>query len=292
MNPEIVVELFGEVYDWGLRDLHIPEIHKQTMGEGVTIAVIDSGKSEHFEMKNNIIGEKNFSKSPVVEDRVGHGTATSGIIAAGINGEGIIGVAPKGKIYFIKAIDDSGCGSPSALTNGIRWATDQKVDIISISAGMFSDFAPMRDAVIRAYDNNIIIVAAVGNTGNRYYDVAFPARYPQVIGIAAYDPNHKVATFSSRGANISFAAPGVDIYSTWLNNQYCKQSGSSFAAPIMSGICALILSKHKYSGVKSATPCETPKQMMEHLQKYAINIGERNAVGFGMLDTRSMFQED
>ncbi|KKM78724.1 hypothetical protein LCGC14_1357110 [marine sediment metagenome] len=290
LTPDLfVLQTFSEVYDWGLRDLHIPEIHKQTMGEGIKIAVVDSGKSEHFELKDNTINAKNFTKSSTVNDLNGHSSVVSGIIAAAKNNEGIIGVAPKSKILFAKAIDDGGTGGPSMLVNAINWSISQQVDIISVSAGLFMDFKPLHKVIQKAYRKNIIIVSAVGNTSNRHYDVAFPARYPEVIGVAAYDVRHTVARFSSRGVNVSFAAAGVDVYSTWLNNQYSKHSGTSFSAPLITGICSLILSKHRQLGNQSKTPCETPQQMLEHLKKYAIKLGDKKETGFGTIDTRSMF---
>lgn len=292
LNPEYVFQAMSEVYDWSLRDLHIPEIHKNTQGEGVTIAVVDSGKSNHFEITNNTLDAKNFSDADSVDDKNGHSTFVSGIIAAEKNNEGIIGVAPKSKIYFAKAMNDAGTGGPAQLVQAIDWAITQKVDIISISAGMFVDFKPLHEIIKYAYNQNIIIVAAAGNTGTRHYDVAFPARYPEVIGVAAYNENHKIADFSSRGVNVRFAMPGVDIYSTWLDQQFVKNTGTSFAAPILSGICALILAKHKKIGAKSKTPCETPQQMLEHLIKYAVKLGPNNESGFGTIDTKSMFTLD
>jgi subtilisin family serine protease len=278
---------FSEVYDWGLRDIHIPEAHKHTLGEGIKIAVVDSGKSEHSEVADAILGAKNFSDSPQIEDRNGHSTFCSGIIAARQNSDGIIGVAPKAQLYFSKATGDSGSGSPSALVNGIQWAIQQGVDIISISAGMFFDFKPLHQIVKKAYQRNIIIVAAAGNSGGRYYDIAFPARYPEVIGVAAYDQRRQVAPFSSRGINVDFAFPGVDIYSTYLNNGYAKMNGTSFSCPIMAGVCALILARHRQ--VPCTTPCETPAQMMEHLKKYAKKLGSQNETGFGVVELDTMF---
>ena len=287
---EHVLQTFSEVYDWGLRDLNIPDIHKETLGNGIKVAVIDSGKSEHFETVDATAGAKNFSSSPFLEDKNGHATACAGIIAARKNNEGIIGVAPKAKLYFGKAMDDSGAGSPAALVKAIRWAIQQQVDIMSISAGMFFDFKPLRKIIKKAHKQNIIVCAAVGNTNTRHYDVAFPARYPEAIGVAAYGQKHKVARFSSRGANVSFAMPGVNIYSCALNNQFGKLSGSSFACPIMAGICALILSKHREA--PSSTPCETPQQMMGHLKKYAKKLNGKNETGFGNVDLKGIFGED
>jgi len=293
LTPEYTLQTMSEVYDWGLRDLNIPDIHKETLGENIKIAVIDSGKSNHFELENNTLGAKNLTRSSWVDDRNGHGTFVSGIIAAEKNNEGIIGVAPKSKIYFIKAIDDAGRGDPAALAGAIKKANQEKVDIISISAGMFVDFKPIHKAVKDAYNNNIILISAAGNSGTKHYDIAYPARYPEVIGVAAYDENHETAKFSSRGINISFSMPGVDMYSCWLDNQYCVLNGTSFSAPMLSGICALILSKHRSLGNQSKTPCDTPKQMMEHLKKYAVKLGNGgNLSGFGTIDTRSMFAKD
>lgn len=280
---------FSEVYDWGLQDIHIPEIHKQTLGEGIKIAVIDSGKSEHSEVAEAILGAKNFSDSPLIEDRNGHGTFVSGIIAARQNSDGIIGVAPKAMLYFAKATGDSGSGDPSALVNGIDWAIQQGVDIISISAGMFFDFKPLHQVIKKAYQKNIIVIAAVGNSASRYYDVAFPARYPEVIGVAAYDQRRQVAPFSSRGVNVDFAFPGVNIYSTYLNNGYASMNGTSFSCPLMAGVCALILSKHRQTPTDT-TPCETPSQMMEHLKKYAKKLGSQNETGFGVVDLEELIK--
>lgn len=287
---EHVMQTFSEVYDWGLRDLNVPDIHKKTLGAGIKVAVIDSGKSTHFETINNTAAAKNFSKSPHLTDHNGHSTFCAGIIAAEKNNQGMIGVAPKSKIYFAKAMDDSGAGDPSALVKAINWAIGQKVDIMSISAGMFFDFKPLKKIIKKAHKRNIVICAAVGNTGQRQYDVAFPARYPEVIGVAAYDQKHKVARFSSRGTNVSFAMPGVNIYSTYLNNQFCKMNGTSFACPIMAGICALILAKHREG--TSSTPCQTPRQMMEHLKKYAKKLNGQNETGFGNVDLKGIFADD
>ena len=235
LEPEFVFTLMenNEVYDWGALDLHIPEIHKSTMGENVTIAILDSGKSEHFEVKNNIANSKNFSNSRGIEDVAGHSTFCSGIIVSEQNGQGIIGMAPKAKILFAKCIDDTGSGSPSALVQGVIWAIEQKADIISISAGMFVDFKPLHDIIKKAVSLNIIVIAAAGNTGTQQFDVAFPARYPEVIGVAAYDRKREIAPYSSRGINVKFAMPGSDVYSTWLQNQYCKMSGTCLTKNVL-----------------------------------------------------------
>jgi subtilisin len=281
LDIEYVVQSLSETYDWGLIDLNIPEFHKKTHGENINICVIDSGKSEHFEVENRIKDVVNFSDSNTEIDKTGHCTFTSGIIASEINNTGIIGVAPKANLYLAKAIGDGGNGNPSWLAKSINWAIDKKVDIISISAGLFFDYQPLHDAVINAFNNGIITVAAVGNSANRYDDVAYPARYSEVIGVAAYDHNHKIASFSSRGINIAFAMPGVDVYSCWLQNQYVKASGTSHATPVMAGICALIMSYYKTKNININS-----KNIMEYLKKYSRKLEDldKNLAGFGTVD--------
>ncbi len=290
IKPELVLQAMSEVYNWGMQDLKIPSAHQITQGEGIKIGVIDSGKCEHFDVKENVARARNFSTSDTLNDRAGHATFVAGIIAAAKNDEGIIGVAPKSKLYFAKALDDARTGGPSNLVRSIKWCMKQKVDIISISAGMFFDFKPLQKTIKDAYNRNIVIVAATGNTSKRHYDVAFPARYPEVIGVGAYDKKHEVAKFSSRGTNVMCAMPGVNVYSTWLHHQFTKSSGTSFAAPYMSGICALILAKHRQDP-NSKTPCETPKQMMNHLKKYSVKLGDAKSTGFGTIDLNSLLTE-
>ena len=88
------------------------------------------------------------------------------------------------------------------------------------------------------------------------------------------------------------AMPGVDIYSTWLNNSFCISKGTSYSCPMLAGVCALVLAQHRKVD-KPKTPCETPQQMMEHLQKYSRSLVDlsRKAVGFGTIDLTEMFKE-
>lgn len=290
-SPDLMVfSEMSEIYDWSLLDLNIPEIHKKTLGENIKIAIVDSGQSEHSETKNNTVDAKDFSGSGSPIDKRGHSTMVSGLIAAAKDDEGIIGVAPKSQLYFAKAVDDSGTGKPSAMVQSVYWAIEKQVDIISISAGMFFDFKPLYQAILDAYKKNILIIAAAGNTGTKNENIAYPARYKEVIGVAAYDKQHKAAPFSSRGIDVFCALPGVDIYSCWLNNQYCRAQGTSFSAPIMTGICALILSHHRNTP-NDETPCDTPAQMMEHLKKYSKKLDDDpKAVGFGTIDLEKMFE--
>lgn len=280
--PKLVIRALSEVYDWGLRDLNIPDAHKQTMGEGIKIGIVDTGLCTHHDVSENNAEAANFSDSKTVEDKAGHSTACAGIIAAAKNGMGIVGVAPKAKLFYAKALNDSGIGEMDWITNAIKWCRNMKVDIISISAGSPVDYRPLQKQIKAAYAENIVMVAAAGNDGEDTGDVDYPARYKEVISVGAYDSNRKIAKFSSRG-HVVVAAPGVDIYTTWLGNQYGKVDGTSFSCPIIAGVCALILSKHRSEAV-CKTPCRTPSEMFEHLTKYTVRLGDRRAFGFGAVD--------
>lgn len=280
----------NNVYNWGLLDLNIPEIHKKEKGLKIKIGVIDSGVPDHKDLVNRIKNYTNVSSSNTHLDKIGHSTFVCGLIAAEYNQKGIVGVAPESSLYIAKALDDNGRGTPAQLKKAVDWCIEQSVDIISVSAGFTADYPPLHDSIKKAFHANVITIAACGNAGKQMDNVYFPARYPEVIGVAAYTKERTVADFSSRGVNVAFAMPGKDLYSTFLNNTFINSSGSSFACPILAGICALILSSHRKreaSGI-SSSPCQNSTQMMEHLIKYSIKLGAKEETGFGTIDIESI----
>ena len=135
-------------------------------------------------------------------------------------------------------LDNNGGGSYDTIAAGLRKAIDLNVDIINMSLGAPSEPPTfIHDLIKEAVSKGIIVVAAAGNDGHA---VNYPARYDEVIAVAALDQNGSLATFTSKDFTIDIVAPGVDIYSTHLNGNYCKMSGTSQASPFVAGICALI----------------------------------------------------
>lgn len=231
----------GDVIDWGLKRINAELAWKKSRGRGVSVAVLDTGICvNHPDLRQNIAGTANFSKSKHdVEDQSGHGSHVAGIIAAVDNGIGMIGVAPEAKLYAAKVLNDDGSGSMSNIVKGIRWAIAQGVDIINLSLG--SQKEPSKDlheAVKEAIRHDIVIVAAAGNENS---DIDWPARYPETICVSAVDDKDSRASFSNMGVENVIAAPGVDITSTYKDNQYAKLSGTSMACPIISGAAALYI---------------------------------------------------
>jgi len=214
----------SEVKNYGHKIHNIPEAWKFTKGENVKVAIVDTGLPNHKDLENQIVDHADFTGYPV-KDIVGHGTHTAGIVSAEENGEGVVGIAPKSKLYIAKALGDSGSGSDESIANSIEWCIDKKIDIINMSLGApkkaESAFPLTKNAIKLAYNKGIIIICAAGNEDAS--EVGFPACMKETISVGAIDSRKRRASFSNRGSQLDFAASGVDIVSTYLNNSYCSR---------------------------------------------------------------------
>ncbi|ELK46390.1 cell wall-binding repeat-containing protein [Halobacillus sp. BAB-2008] len=213
----------------------------------VSVAVIDSGVlPSHEDLQGRLTaGFDAFTNGPVRSDGAGHGTHVTGILAANTNSRGGIGVAPGIRVIPIKAGDDRSVYT-SAVLRGIDYAVDNHADVINMSFGSFYNDPAVQEKLLEAYDAGITLVAASGNEETNV--PAYPAGYPWVIAVGATDttsssPRH--APFSNIGSHIDVAAPGVDIFSTSYDGTYGVGSGTSYSAPIVSGLAALLISKHR-----------------------------------------------
>lgn len=257
---------------------------------------MDTGIIDHPDLKVNIKGGINFTTSNPKDyvDRQGHGTHVAGIIAAEDNAIGVIGVAPKAEIYAVKVLGDQGHGSFDMIVKGIDWAVDNKMDIISMSLGSSASSTQIHEAVKRAYKKNITVVAAAGNDGDEYddNDMGYPARYPETIAVGSINKYMKRSWFSSDGEELDIMAPGEEIYSTYLKNEYAILSGTSMATPFITGILALLISEHRKSKSKK-TPIDTPEQIREHLIRTADDageIGKDNFYGYGIVSPTKLME--
>lgn len=215
-------------------------------GKNVTIAVIDTGYSEHDDLKNNVIGGRNFTNEDnsdpnIYIDRNSHGTHVLGTIAG--NGH-VKGIAPDAKLLVLKALDKNGNGNLDWLIKAINYAVEKKVDIISMSLGCAVDVKEFKDAVKNAIDNDILVVCASGNNGDDNADTSeidYPAYYRETISVGAVDNSRDSAIFTNSNKEVDIVAPGVGIISTSLNNGYCSMDGTSMATPHISGALALLI---------------------------------------------------
>lgn len=233
----------GQFYGWEIQKFEIQKYWKYSKGEGVKVAVIDTGCDlNHDDLKPNLITGYNFieeGQPPI--DRNCHGSHVAGTIAAYDNNLGMVGVAPHTKIMPIKALGDNGSGDLKAVCKGIIWAADNGADIITMSLGSPMNSLHLERAVSHASAKGCAIFCAAGNSGPAT-DIMYPAKLSSTISIAAIDINFNRTKFSCSGNSLDFLAPGKDILSCVPNNRYAKLSGTSMSNPFAVGCASLAMS--------------------------------------------------
>lgn len=239
---------------WGVLKVNAPAVWNKrdgkTQGQGVRVAVIDTGVDCSHPDLNCDLSEGYNALDPEATpfDDNEHGTHVAGTIAGRWDGKGVVGVAPLARIIPVKALDKTGGGDVSGIINGIVWAAQHNVDVINMSLGDPTPSRALQRAVAYALSKGVTIVAAAGNSGPADGTVSYPGAYDGVIAVSASGPDDSIAKFSSRGPQVSFIAPGVDVLSTVPGGGYKKHSGTSMAAPHVAGLAALAIS---YGGAGS-----------------------------------------
>ncbi|HZT05656.1 MAG TPA: S8 family peptidase [Chloroflexota bacterium] len=233
---------------WGLQRIQTPDAWDVTTGTAsVVVAVVDTGVDlGHPELQGKIVDGRNFlepDESP--QDDGGHGTHVAGTIAATINnGMGIAGIAPGVSIMPIKVLKADGSGKDSTVAAGMRWAIDHGARIINMSFSGAEVSPALTEAVAYAQSKNVLLVVAAGNEGSS--DPTFPAATDPVIAVGATDQADHRAYYSNFGDWIDIAGPGTNILSTYWDgtSTYRTDTGTSMAAPHVTGVIALLLSLH------------------------------------------------
>lgn len=271
---------------WGVKQLNIPELWKITQGEGVTIGVIDTGVPRHDDLDENVLEGINCIPGEDQYDNHGHQTHCVGIIVAENNDTGMVGVAPKAKCLCIKGLSNRGSGTYGGLIKALEYCLEmrhdgtRRVDIVSMSLGGSSPSPQMEEVINKLTDAGIPVICAAGNDGMG--GVNYPAAYDNSIAVAAYDSTGRVAGFSSKGPEVDFAKPGVNIYSTYLNNRYAKLSGTSMACPFMAGVVALLISRFRDKG-EDYTVDKIKKLLIAESDDKGVT-GKDDSWGYGVVD--------
>jgi type VII secretion-associated serine protease mycosin len=245
----------------------------------VRVAVVDTGvDAGQPDLAGRVLQGHDFvnDDSDAYDDQW-HGTWVAAIIAANTNdGVGIAGVSPSARILPVKVLDSYGNGTDANIAAGITWAADHGADVINLSLAASQESAVIRQAVEYALDHDVVVVAAAGNGGSE--TPQYPAAYSGVVAVAATDAHGELASFSNHGPWIDIAAPGVNITSARSRSSYEVMSGTSYAAPFVSGVATLVHALHP-----SATASQIVSQLLESAQD-AGPIGVDHDFGHGILD--------
>lgn len=255
--------------------IRLPEAHLSSQGDRrIIVAVLDTGVDvDHAELVHAYLpgmdfvdiidGAEHFLGDFLGYDNdpddnlVGHGTHVAGIIAAAGN-HMPRGVAPQCRILPVRVLGAMkrgdkpvGAGLVDNINVGLKWAIDQGAEVVNMSLGVrdIGGGLPYKEVIDYARTKNVTIVAASGNNGSE--DLYYPGAYPYVVTVGALDQDKEhVAPFSTYGKQVDLVAPGTDVYSTFLNNGYAFSSGTSHAAPFVSGAIALLKSFARAKGHK------------------------------------------
>lgn len=285
------------------RVTHADEAHRLGyIGNGVTVAVMDTGIASHIDFGQRTIGfmDAVYGRKKVYDDN-GHGTHVSGIIAgSGFAGRGrYTGMAPGASILAIKVLDRMGKGNTKQVVQALRWLMEHrgeyKVRILNISVGMLATAREEEQNLLLAtmeevWDSGIVVVAAAGNNGPRESSITIPGLCKTIITVGSSDDDAAnvrslglMRGYSGRGPTGScvmkpeIVAPGTAIISCGRNgNSYEVKSGTSMATPVVAGAIAVLLERR---------PRLKPAEVKLRLYETAVDIGKpRETQGWGRLD--------
>ena len=271
---------FGE--QWGLEEIRSPKAWDTSEGRGVVVAVLDTGiDPDHPEFEEKVVAQQNFvswDESNVPGDGDGHGTHVAGIVAAATNNDvGVAGVCPGCELLVGEVLNDEGDGSLADVLDGIFWAVDvNEAKVINLSLSSPQGASALQNAVEYAWNEGSVIVAAAGNKGRNVKE--YPAAYSNAIAVGATNRNGNRASFSNHGAWLDVSAPGAAILSTDLSGGYAFMSGTSMAAPHVSGLAGLLAANPQLD-----TPAKI-RGIVESTATDAGPVGKDEYHGWGLIN--------
>ncbi|TXK75434.1 S8 family serine peptidase [Paenibacillus sp. N3.4] len=280
IEKDSIVSKAGDIVPVNLKQIHVPEVHDLgNDGTGVKVAVLDTGVNTKLSELHVSGGISLVPNDATLGDTNGHGTFVAGILAAHKDNQGFVGVAPNVSLYDVKVLDGNGNGAYSQVIQGIDWAIENHMDVVSMSFTGGNYSAALEEATQLAYSNGILLVAATGNDGTN--NVSYPAKFSSVIGVGAVDGDNQLASFSNTGAEVELVAPGVRIQGLSLNNTYTSLSGTSISVPQVAGVAALI---------KYAHPTYSNQDIRKVMNESATSLGDKTKYGNGLVNAAKALQ--
>jgi type VII secretion-associated serine protease mycosin len=269
---------------WHLDFLNISAAQRISSGDGVTVAVVDTGVSDHPDLVGSVLDGKDFVKprGDGRTDRDGHGTKMAGLIAGhGADGHGVWGIAPGAKILPIRVFDKA--SRRAEVGPSIVYAISRGAKVINLSLDDGLDPETIK-AVKAAKDADVVVIAAAGNKPEEF-TVASPAFLDGVVAVGAVNRSGKKASISVSGAALDLMAPGEDIEGANHDGGYSSGTGTSDAAAMVSGAAALLRSKY---------PNMSATEVVERLESTATDKGAPgvdNDYGHGILNIVAALNE-
>ncbi|MCD7440423.1 type VII secretion-associated serine protease mycosin [Streptomyces lincolnensis] len=286
---------------WFLDAMKAEQMWKTSTGEGITVAVVDSGVDpDNPDLKGRVLSGKNFAPDQPGDEHTdydGHGTGMAGLIAgtgAYGGGQGAFGLAPGVKILPIRMPDsDSSANQAEAdkqfdkvAPEAIRYAADAGAQVINISLGHTTGSPQLTDAVKYALTKGSLIFAAVGNSGTTTNQVEYPAATPGVVGVAAVGRDLRRTAESEYGPQVDMAAPGEDmLHACGSKTGLCESHGTSDATALASASAALIWSKHP-----TWTNNQVLRVMLNTIGAPTDGKKRNDAIGYGIVRPRIALQ--
>lgn len=228
---------------WALTNIQAFEAWDITTGEGIPIAVVDTGvNADHPDLSGNVSSGYNaLADNDRSDDDNGHGTAVAGLIAARTdNDRGIAGMCWRCTIVPVKVLNSRGGGSDASVAQGIRWAANAGARVINMSLGGSRQSQTLREAVEYAHSLGALLISASGNerqAGNR---TSYPAAYDEVLAVGGTGNTDAVTGFSNTGDYVDIAAPSVGLWTTTVDGEYGPPNGTSFSSPYVAGTAGLV----------------------------------------------------
>lgn len=257
---------------WEIKMINAEAAWGRTKGQGVKVGIIDTGVDpNHPDLKDAIVGGYNGITDEDIgwEDDQGHGTSVAGVVAGRRNGTGIVGVAPLAKIYALKGLDKNGRGYSSWLLRCFQKALEIECDMVNCSWGSSTESKAISNAMENlAAVQGMGVICAAGNNGKS--PIIWPARNSVAVCVTAIDANGDLASFSSFGVAVrknGVAGPGVKVRVATMGGGTGCMSGTSFAAPYVTGLLALTKAMHwpaRQWIFEGATQADSPDIYLGH----------------------------
>lgn len=269
-NSTVLKENAACEKNWAICTIIPIEVEQISKGKPVKVAILDSGINQDIpQLSSRVVKSFNaIDNSSEVNPLNNHGTMIASIIARPSFEKFPIGINNQVELYDVQVLGKTGLGDIEHTILGIKWAIENKVDIINMSYGFSKDDPQFHEVIQRAHEEGIILVAASGNTIGLSTD--YPAKYKEVLSISAIDKQKDIFIYAGKG-KVDYVAPGVDVPVLDETGEVVKETGTSFATAYATGIISLL---------KTSLDNE---EIVEYLNSHALELGPASVYGRGLI---------